>query len=161
MKTETREFPCWFEISQEEGRLKGRFVGKWGSAEPMTSVLFQEELLEFSIGQAPENLAHEVVFKGRLVGDALEGTTLEKGKTLSWRAVRAPSLARNSMPAWGETVQLFNGKDLTGWKLSSPHKRNGWKAVEGTLVNTPASDNLITDQKFEDFKLHVEFKIEE
>lgn len=70
---------------------------------------------------------------------------------------------------WGEPVTLFNGKDLAGWRLRRPEKRNGWSAEDGLLVNyTPKTDfsstgaygNLRTEAVFGDFKLHIEFLVE-
>lgn len=66
-------------------------------------------------------------------------------------------------------IPLFNGKDLTGWRLYDPQKKNGWRVVDGLLSNeTPKTDfgstgsygNLQTEAVFDDFWLHIEFKIE-
>jgi hypothetical protein len=55
-------------------------------------------------------------------------------------------------------IQLFNGRDLTGWKLRNPDGPNGWKVTDGVYVNTPPSTDLVTEQSFYDFDLHVEFR---
>lgn len=69
---------------------------------------------------------------------------------------------------FGETITLFNKKDLTGWKPHEPNKINGWSVKDGLLVNTtPKTDfsatgahaNLKTKANFENFKLHIEFLI--
>jgi hypothetical protein len=56
----------------------------------------------------------------------------------------------------GRPVQLFNGKDLTGWKMdqSGPPV---WTVQDGVLLSPGHGSELISDKKFEDFKLHVEF----
>ena len=63
---------------------------------------------------------------------------------------------------------IFNGKDLTGWQLANPKQINGWKAVDGVLVNeTPKLSfdpysqygNLRTIREFGDAKLSIEFKV--
>ena len=36
---------------------------------------------------------------------------------------------------FGQPIELFNGVDLTGWKLINPRKINGWKVKDGELVN--------------------------
>lgn len=70
---------------------------------------------------------------------------------------------------FGHPIPLFNGKDLTGWRLYDPQKKNGWRVVDGLLSNeTPKTDfgstgsygNLQTEAVFDDFWLHIEFKIE-
>ena len=69
---------------------------------------------------------------------------------------------------FGDPIELFNGRDLSGWRLTNPNQINGWKAVDETLVNTtPKLDfqpysrygNLRTDREFTDFNLKIEFKV--
>lgn len=71
---------------------------------------------------------------------------------------------------YGEPETLFNGKDLTGWTLINPQQTNGWKVVEGALVNDPVQQeggphirygNLRTEKTFEDFNLKLEVNIPE
>ncbi len=70
---------------------------------------------------------------------------------------------------FGHPISLFNGKDLTGWCLYNLEKNNGWRAENGVLVNdTPKTDfastgaygNLQTESLFDDFWLHIEFRID-
>jgi 3-keto-disaccharide hydrolase len=160
VKGEGQEYPSWLELSKEGSVVKGRFVGKTGSARPVASILIKEKQLEFSLPKQYEKRTDDLVFKGNLVSDKLEGTTVgEEGKTLQWIGVRAPSLDRSSPPAWGEPIKLFDGKSLSGWHVRSSSESKGWRAVRRVLVNTPPSSDLISDQEFEDFKLHLEFNL--
>lgn len=56
---------------------------------------------------------------------------------------------------------LFNGKDLTGWKIYGTEK---WYVEDGLLVCESGPDKeygyLGTEQKFKDFELTLEFKQE-
>src|SRR5437764_293647 len=56
-------------------------------------------------------------------------------------------------------IELFNGKDTTGWKLRGKDKTSGWTVEKGVLVcSKPGGGNdLLTEKKFTDFELHVEF----
>jgi len=61
-----------------------------------------------------------------------------------------------------ETIQLFNGKDLTGWV---GHKKL-WTVRDGAIVgrNTepvPVSTYLLTERKFSDFRLLATVKLVE
>ena len=56
-------------------------------------------------------------------------------------------------------ISLFNGKDLTGWKMRNPNAKETWKANDGVLDNTDKGSDLYTEQKFKDFQLHIEFKV--
>ena len=68
-----------------------------------------------------------------------------------------PALAdqRDPKEAW---IPLFNGTDLSGWKLRSPDGPNGWTVVNGVYVNTPPSTDILTERLFSDFDLYVEVK---
>lgn len=54
-------------------------------------------------------------------------------------------------------MQLFNGRDLSGWKISDPEAKVVWTVENGTLVSPGRGPELISDAKFQDFKLHIEF----
>ena len=77
------------------------------------------------------------------------------GKKYIWTAVRAPSLKRTGEPVWGEPVVLFNGKDLKGWHATG---ENQWKVADGVLTSPKSGSNLVSDQTFTDFQLHIEFR---
>jgi hypothetical protein len=57
---------------------------------------------------------------------------------------------------------LFNGKDLSGWKLRNPQGHPSWSVKEGELVNTVKpgehGTDLVTDQKFWNFTVRYEYK---
>ena len=86
-------------------------------------------------------------------------------KSIPPMPAEAPDLSKVS---YGEPFTLFNGEDLTGWRLRRPEKLNGWSVKDGLLCNdTPKTDfsatgaygNLQTDAAFGDGKLHIEFLI--
>lgn len=52
---------------------------------------------------------------------------------------------------------LFNGKDLTGWK---PAKPDAWKVEDGVLTWQKGAGDIWTEQRFGDFVLELEFKVE-
>ena len=58
-------------------------------------------------------------------------------------------------------VKLFNGKDLTGWKVHGTEK---WYVDKGELVCESGPDKqygyLVSDKDFKNFELKVEFKQE-
>jgi hypothetical protein len=71
---------------------------------------------------------------------------------------------------FGKPVTLFNGKDLTGWKLINEKQKNGFTVADGILVNNPVQiegaphvsyGNLRTEQVFEDFNLKIEVNVPE
>src|SRR3546814_12505476 len=65
-------------------------------------------------------------------------------------------MVRSETPTWGAPIELFNGKDLTSWKASGAE--NQWEVRDGVLTSPHSGANLVSEQKFTDFKLHVEFR---
>jgi Domain of Unknown Function (DUF1080) len=60
-------------------------------------------------------------------------------------------------PVWGEPIALLNGKDLSGWHAMG---ENQWQIINEVLSSAKSGANLVTDQKFNDFKLHIEFRLQ-
>ena len=58
-----------------------------------------------------------------------------------------------------EWIELFNGKDLTGWKMKDTNREHKWIAKDGALKNTTAGVDIITEQEFGDFELHIEYLV--
>jgi len=75
--------------------------------------------------------------------------------------VRAPVITDKDDGTWkeGEPVELFNGKDLTGWKPIWPERGFKWSVKDGVLMNDPPTSDIVSDQKFWNFKLHVEYRL--
>src|SRR5262249_28611083 len=56
-------------------------------------------------------------------------------------------------------ASLFNGKDLTGWKVHGG-KMDSWGAADGLLFTTGEGGGwLMTEKEYGDFELRLEFKI--
>src|SRR6478672_61555 len=152
-----KQSPSWLEV-QHSGlhTLVGRYVGAGGSARPISHVFFRDNAFHFSLPPQWEPDTTDISFEGTVQGDSLSGTMIAaNGDHYTWTAVRAPALRRNSEPAWGKPIQLFNGKDLSGWHALG---QNQWVAENGVLRSPHTGSNLVTDQNFTDFKLHIEFR---
>jgi hypothetical protein len=154
-------YPSWLEVLlRKETELMGRFVGRFGSNRHVSEITYNAGELLVRIPVQYERSETDLVFKGRLVDDRLEGTTEdEKGATVKWTGSRAPSLARDAAPKWGQRVDLFNGKDLSGWKLRSADRGACWSTANGVMTNTPPCVDIITERSFTDFNLQAEFNI--
>jgi len=152
-------YPSWLEVSRKDGRLSGRFVGKVGSARPIKQLEFADGQLNFSLPPQYEKFKGTISFTATLAGDELNGTTRGEDGTLPFTGVRAPLLPRNSDPKWGKPITLFNGKTMAGWKPKDRKLPNGWKVVNGTMENHMPSSDIVTEQEFTDFKLHLEFNV--
>lgn len=58
---------------------------------------------------------------------------------------------------------LFNGEDLTGWKLRNPDGKASWSAQNGMLVNQVTEKehgtDLVSTEKFRDFVVRYEYLV--
>jgi hypothetical protein len=157
LKAADREYPSWLELHKESGQLKAQMVGRWGNARPLPKVELSNGRLTFVSPKEEEGLANDMVFEGTLDGKILSGTTTGPNGTIwRWTGQRAPVLKAKSSPKWGKPIPLFNGKDLTGWKMEAT-SATVWKVEDGRLVSPGNGPELISDSKFGDFMLHVEF----
>jgi hypothetical protein len=151
MKSPREEYPSWLELKNEDGHLKILVQGRRGSVVQLPEVAFSNGLLTFSYPK------YRWSFEGKLTGATLSGTaTGPDGVLLQWVGVKAPDLHRTGAPKWGRSIKLFNGTDLTGWKMDQAGPPV-WTVQNGTLVSPAHGPELISDRKFGDFKLHVEF----
>jgi hypothetical protein len=152
-------YPSWVQVQlRKESELQGRFVGQFGSVRNLTKVDYREGLLVFEVPIQYEKHKSDLRFEGRLTGDVLEGTTLaEDGRTLKWTGRRAPALGPVRQVSWGEPIELFNGRDLSGWKARTSDRPGCWSVIDGALSATPKCVDLISERTFGDAKLHLEF----
>ena len=154
-------YPSWLEVMlRKETELMGRFVGQFGSNRHLTEITYKGGELLFRIPVQYEQNKSDLVFKGSLKDNQLRGTTDDAdGRTMAWTGVRAPSLDRSAPATWGKPIDLFNGKDLEGWKLRDSTRGTCWTVADGAMTNAPPCVDIISQRSFGDFKLHVEFNI--
>jgi len=157
LKNSGKSYPGWLEVLHSGTKtLVGRFVGPGGSARPISRVNFTDGIVSFSIPPQWDTASNDLQFHATFQGDSLVGTIIEpNGTEYSFVGVRAPTLWRKTEPVWGTQIKLFDGKDLKGWHASG---KNQWVAENGMLRSPAKGSNFITDQHFNDFKLHIEFR---
>jgi hypothetical protein len=151
--------PSWLEVKLSGNRtLVGYFVSVSGSARPVSKVNFDNGKFSFAIPPQWERGNQDLVVEGEVTASGLQGTVVTpEGKKYNWTGVKAPWLKRTGAPVWAKAIDLFNGKDLTGWKALG---QNQWEVRNGILTSPRSGANLISDQTFTDFKLHVEFRFQ-
>ncbi|WP_188936460.1 3-keto-disaccharide hydrolase [Puia dinghuensis] len=152
-----REVPSWLEIQTSGTRtLVGRWVGGGGSARPISKINYDGARFSFTIPPQWEREDRDLSVEGSLRGDSLAGKlVMPDGKQYSWVGRRCPSMQRMREPVWGTPVKIFDGVSLKGWHALG---NNQWQAVDGVLRSPHSGANIATDEKFSDFKLHIEFR---
>ncbi|MCZ6675102.1 MAG: DUF1080 domain-containing protein [Verrucomicrobia bacterium] len=173
--------PGWLSVSENEGQPVVCMLVHVGGIRPLNNVEFRNGRLYFLLKTdrdgrgGPVIQTHTVdvgIKQGKLDGVIIRQPTDGATKRVSFTGKKLPSMppAPNiATVRFGEAISLFNGKDLTGWRLHNPNKIDGWSVRDGCMVNdTPKTDfsstgvygNLRTEAVFGDFKLHIEFLIE-
>jgi hypothetical protein len=149
--------PSWLEVKLSGNRtLVGYFVAESGSARPISEVFFHEGTVDFSIPPQWDGF-NAMHFSALVSKGVLEGTILNsEGEAMSFTGVRAPKLIRSQEVKWSKPRSLFDGITLNQWKPLESERQNQWEAQDGLLVNPRSGVNLITEEKFTDFKLHIE-----
>ena len=151
--------PSWLEVEFSGTKtLIGRYVSFSGSARPIAEVFESGTSFNFSI--PPQWSGNQYMhLSGTRDGDRLSGNIITNtGQAVTFTGVRAPSLEREAPKKWSKPEPLFNGKDLDGWQPQTTDRDNQWKPVDGVLTNPASGVNLMTTEKYDDFKLHLEFK---
>lgn len=155
---EGKPVPAWLEVRHSGNHtLVGQFVCVVGSARPISEVHFKDGKFSFAIPPQWERGDNDLKVEGTVQGEKISGTLVTvDGKTQSWTGVRAPSLRRTTQPTWGKTIRLTDGNQMTAWHAEGT---NQWIAENGILRSPKSGANLVTNEKFNDFKLHIEFRI--
>jgi hypothetical protein len=180
----------WLEVTNENGWYDGSLLWGGGSVLPVASVTIADDVLTVTRIREVERKdasgkvvrKHQLTdtFTAKLEGDTLKGTRVAPRNNGSgfdhgeFTGKRIPPLpARPDLAAvkFGEPITLFNGRDLSGWRIIDKGGANGWSVENGALVNRPAPHvpgqprrrfaNLRTDREFEDFNLKLEVSVPE
>ena len=147
-------------IDKTGAGLSGALVWRSGSYAPVKRVEVVDGVLMI-VRAAAEN--KQDLFEARLEGAVLKGkVTYADGKVHSFEGRKAPVLPSVKTSAAWKTTKLFDGKTIDGWHLRNPKAKNGWAVVNGELavVESKGNADLVTDGKFQDMQLHLEFNIE-
>ena len=147
-------------------QASGKFVSAYGGdLNTLDKIAVEDGALVFTVKNTSRNpKGPDPVYRGRMVAGKLVGTKETPGSSappVQWTGVRSPAIADKDDGSWqeGTPVELFNGKDLSGWKALNPDADVKWTYVDGILRNAPPTTDLISEQKFWNFKLHMDFRI--
>jgi 3-keto-disaccharide hydrolase len=172
--TTPRPRAWWVELSGVgTPQAAGKFVSAYnGDMNIIDTITVENGELRFTINPPSRNAAAKKapagpsIYRAKYVNGKLEGTFVLEGGTnppIPWTGVRAPVIKDRDDGSWkeGKPIALFNGKDISGWKALVPGVEMKWTVVDGVLRNAPPTTDIISEQKFWNFKLHVDFRIVE
>jgi hypothetical protein len=154
-QTPRRTLTLTLVLKQEGSDVSGKFV----IPERGREIAFQEgevegTTLRFSVPfQRPGRDAMVLHYSAEVRGDKLVGTAKREGGD------RETPFTAQRQREWGDPIQLFNGKNLAGWRPRDPNRGFHWSVKDEVLVNRPPDQDIISEKEFQDFKLHVEFSM--
>jgi hypothetical protein len=168
-------FVYWLKVEQGPDGLTGRFLNRTGSPVNLGVVKVENGELVFQMGR-PDNLTgpeFRAKFEnGRLMGRHMvrQGGGRRGGgappteREVTWVGVPTPTWPAanaNAAHKWGTPVVLFDSANpsMDAWGVQFPERPINWSVVEGLLQNQPPANNLVSKEKFSDFKLEAEYKL--
>ena len=152
---------CWLDLSREDGKLKGLFQPGGGAALPLPVVAIENGELRFQHKEREHAKEYTVTYHAKIRNGRLDGTlTYGDEQPRSWTGVRAPLWpAKPPQVKPGKPVELFDGKDTSGWLGQYQGKPVGWSVQDGILINSEEADNIYSEKKFMNFEVSLEFKV--
>ena len=137
--------------------IRGKFIGfPGGDLNDIQHIWIENGELRFTYD------GHSVhqEYRARLEAGKLEGVFVSGDTKLQWSGARAPEIADADDGSWhaGKPVSLFNGKDVSNWHGLIPGASLGWSVADGILKGNGAAIDLVSDDKFWNFDLHVEYR---
>jgi len=164
---ESRARAWWLEVTGAgTPALKGRFVGfPGGDMNEIAQLTIQNGELRFSFDYKDYRTGQPMHrdYTARVTPDGKLGGTMRSagGEVLEWIGARAPVITEKDDGTWrdGTPVELFNHRDLAGWHGLVPNVPLGWTVKDGAMTNVAGANNIVSDRKFWNFKLHVDFRV--
>lgn len=152
----SKGFPGWLMVKLSGfSTLTGYYVGYEGSARPIAEVIYDADKDKYHFTIPPQWMdIDDLYFEFTLKDDKLSGYQMLDGNKLEWTGVRAPSLKREKPPIWGNPINMIT-ENMDKWIIPANCK---FQMIDGVMVNTESGGNLVSIQKFNDFKLSVEFR---
>ena len=149
----------WLEVKDEGGKLVAMFLNRGGSPVAGTDVKLENGELSFGLAGRtdPKPSVHLKASGGKLTGTV--GTPAE---SVNVTGVRPPVWAAcnaNAKHTFGQPAALFDGKSMDAWDVQFKNRPMNWNVEDGAMTNTPPANNLISKDKFKDFRLQAEYKL--
>ena len=146
-------------------KMAGSMIGAVGGrTQPFLESLIVDGRLAFRVARRFES--GETVGSETLAwfdGELLKGETTREdrdGKRV-WTGRRPDAVTDVDGGSWveQEAVVLFGGADLSEWHTGMPEQLEGWVAQDGILRNVGNADDLVSNRRFWNFRLQVEYRV--
>ncbi len=177
----------WLGVTKENGYYDASILWGGGSVVPVSSVCFEGDVMWITRVREVKRkdasgkvvLTHQVgeAIMARVSGDTMsltqinphdDGEGMNRDEFTGKRIPDVPAAPDLSKVKFGAPITLLKGDNLTGWTLTNPGQKNGWRVENGVLINDPKQEdgkphisygNLRTEKEFEDFNLTLEVNV--
>jgi hypothetical protein len=147
------DYPSWVEFSG----ATGRFTGEVGSARTIAEYKRSAQTVYWKLPKQYEGRETDLEFRGTVNGREISGTFLNSaGEWVPFSGVEAPELPYRAVE-WGDEKDLL-ADGLAGWVPRSPDWENNWSITENGLENAKVGSDIVTSDKFTDFRLTTEYR---
>jgi hypothetical protein len=142
------------------------FLNRTSSPFQLASVKVENGSLVFQLPVSRDNKPG-LEFHAKLEGGKLIGSHTEAaGRTINWVGVHPPkwpAANANATHKYGAPIDLVGPKvqTLDAFRPQAGDKIENWSFEQGVLTNAPPSSNLVSKEKFKDFRLQAEYKLAE
>jgi hypothetical protein len=152
----TEGYVYWLEVKEDGGNLTATFLNRGGSPVPVKEVKIADGELSFLL---PGNNPDKNMANLRVAGGTLTGTIAQKVKVTGERPPQWGACDANAKHTFGKPVNLFDGKSLAAWGVHRKDRPMAWTVEDGAMTNEPKANNLVSNDKFKDFRLDAEYKV--
>jgi hypothetical protein len=152
----------WLEVKQDGGKLSGMLLNRGGHPLPLPVIKVENGELIFQPDGGQRGPGPE--FHLRAQGDKLTGNVKLADRTVELAGARPPKWGNynaNAPHKFGKPVDLFDGKSMDAWDVQNKTRPMKWAIEDGAMTNQPpGANNLVSKQKFQDFKIQAEYKLD-
>ena len=145
----------WLEVKDDGGKPTVMFLNRGGSPVAAQDVKLSGNELSFMVGGTAQNRPTVTL---RAEGNKVTGTVgavkVAGERPPAWGACDA-----NGKHSFGRPVVLFDGTSLDAWGVQMADRAIMWSVVDGAMTNQPKANNLVSKEKFKDFRLDAEYKV--
>ena len=147
----------WLEVKDEAGKPAVVFLNRGGSPVAAEGAKISGDELTFMVGGTGQNRPTVTL---RAAGSKLTGT-VGQVKVAGERPPAWGACDANGSHALGKPVTLFDGTSLDAWGIQMKDRPIMWKIEDGVMTNEPHGNNLVSNEKFKDFRIDAEYKVSE
>jgi hypothetical protein len=162
----------WLEVNGAGTKeITGKFVGApGGDCDVVRDFAIRDGELSFSFTRGyvrvpgDDKARQKGIYRAKLVDGKLDGSFSVEGfdkPAFKWTGTRAAVITDKDDGTWVEAkpIKLFNGRNLKGWMPVEKDREFAWRVKDGLLTNMAAAPNIISERKFWNFKVHMEYRI--